>query len=522
MKKSLLIVAVLLTIAPIYLSAKESKRKEMSPAVLTVLIPHNLTIQKIELYYYQNILFKNTASNKPWKILSKEIAKGQNYQSFKIPIDRNPGYISIVLNERKNNNGSTLSLLDAYLIETGDSIEITIDTCLTYQVTTKINDDYLQYIYNNTGYTLSFSGKGSQKFECRYIADRNSALIKAPQFAFNSNGEYNSDNISIRALSHSLEILERYKRNISPMAYEILKADFIGAYKYRTWIRLWRDFQRTDTQNYLKVLQHELRYDTACNASGTALAISRTYANFIFMALFTYYSRSGQIGKMSDMYQIFKQRYGGIFRDRILTSFLIGNVGRLDRLDSLLKDAVNTIETDFYKKEILQAQEFLGRGKAAYNFSLPNEEGVFVSLSDYFGKVVFIDFWFTGCKPCKAFYQENLSKIEEEFKTDSNVVFITISVDRDRAKWIESVKSESYTSPRVINLYTGGMATSHPVIEAYKVSGYPRPILIDRTGKIYASSGRNLRNKEGIRTAILQALRNENSANPHGWGSRPE
>jgi Peroxiredoxin len=508
MRISLLIVGILLALTPSRLSANKSKEKEMSIAVVTVSIPKDLTIQKIDLFYYEFILFKNTTSNKPQQIFSREVAKERNYYAFEIPINNELGYLSLVLNDRKNGSGSAISLLDAYLIEAGDSIEIRIDTCSTYQEAMQVNDHYLQYIYNNTGYTLSFYGKGSKKFECRYLADRTSALIKAPPFIFKLNGEFNSDHVSVRAKKHSLEILDRYKKDISPMAYQILKADFIGAYNCQKWQRLWRDDQRTDEQNYLKVIQNELRQDTLCDVSETALAISRTYADFIFMALFTYNSRTGQISKMSDMYSILKQKYTGIFQSRLLTFFLIEHIEGIDVLDSLFEDALATMEGDIYRNEILHAQKYLAKGNTAYNFNLPNEEDKNISLSDYLGKVVFIDFWFSGCKPCKAFYQENLSIIEDEFKSDSNVVFITISVDVDKTKWIESIKSGDYTSKEVINLYTKGMATNHPVIESYKVSSYPRPILIDRAGKIYASSGRYLRTKDGIRKAILQALKN--------------
>ena len=47
-------------------------------------------------------------------------------------------------------------------------------------------------------------------------------------------------------------------------------------------------------------------------------------------------------------------------------------------------------------------------GKYAYNFNLPDTLSKRVQLSEFKGKVVFIDFWYTGCTNCVEFYKKRI------------------------------------------------------------------------------------------------------------------
>lgn len=127
----------------------------------------------------------------------------------------------------------------------------------------------------------------------------------------------------------------------------------------------------------------------------------------------------------------------------------------------------------------------------AYNFSLPDTNGEIVHLNDFKGKLVFLDFWFTGCGACKI-YARTLSEVHEAFKDNPEVVFMTISIDKEPKKWKKSVEGGQYTSTEAVNLYTEGKGSAHPLIEHYDVKGYPHPIIIDQKGTIYKSSGLRL------------------------------
>ncbi|MFT4203048.1 MAG: TlpA disulfide reductase family protein [Chitinophagaceae bacterium] len=63
--------------------------------------------------------------------------------------------------------------------------------------------------------------------------------------------------------------------------------------------------------------------------------------------------------------------------------------------------------------------------KPAPNFSLKNLEGKTVSLSDYKGKVVILDFWATWCGPCKMSFP-GMQLAVNKYKDNPNVVFLFI------------------------------------------------------------------------------------------------
>ena len=56
-------------------------------------------------------------------------------------------------------------------------------------------------------------------------------------------------------------------------------------------------------------------------------------------------------------------------------------------------------------------------GKAAPDFELPDLEETTVRLSDYRGKVVFLNFWATWCQPCRE-EMPSMEVLYKQFKRD--------------------------------------------------------------------------------------------------------
>ncbi|MDB0601306.1 TlpA disulfide reductase family protein [Tenacibaculum maritimum] len=123
--------------------------------------------------------------------------------------------------------------------------------------------------------------------------------------------------------------------------------------------------------------------------------------------------------------------------------------------------------------------EKLAKGVASPKFvNYENNNGKTTSLDDLKGKYVYIDLWATWCNPCK---QEipHLKEVEEKYH-GKNIEFVSISVDREKDynAWKKMIVDKKMTGTQ---LYAKG---DRSFMNAYRVSGIPRFILLDPEGNI--------------------------------------
>jgi hypothetical protein len=90
---------------------------------------------------------------------------------------------------------------------------------------------------------------------------------------------------------------------------------------------------------------------------------------------------------------------------------------------------------------IIKQLENVQIGKVAPEFSLPDTAGVSVSLSDFRGKYVLLDFWASWCPPCRR-ENPNVVKAFNEYK-DKNFTIVGISLDKDKSKWMKAIADDN-------------------------------------------------------------------------------
>jgi peroxiredoxin len=129
----------------------------------------------------------------------------------------------------------------------------------------------------------------------------------------------------------------------------------------------------------------------------------------------------------------------------------------------------------------------LSVGQPAPGFTLKDIEGKMVSLSDFNGKVVYIDFWGVHCGPCRLDILENSAKVHEKYKS-KNVVFLNICTDETEQPWKRAIASLKLNG---VNLITES-ANNSEVSKNYNIKSIPRYVVIDREGKIFSSSAQGL------------------------------
>jgi len=114
-------------------------------------------------------------------------------------------------------------------------------------------------------------------------------------------------------------------------------------------------------------------------------------------------------------------------------------------------------------------------GKPAPDFVLPDLADKSVRLSDYRGKVVFLNFWATWCKPCR----EEMPSMEVLYKNFEKDGFVVLAVSIDRVTTKKDIppfiKSMNLTFPVLVDSW--GQTDKR-----YKLMGVPETYVIDQQG----------------------------------------
>lgn len=139
------------------------------------------------------------------------------------------------------------------------------------------------------------------------------------------------------------------------------------------------------------------------------------------------------------------------------------------------------------------------RGQAAPNFTLRNTEGKKVSLSDYKGKAVLINFWATWCAPCKI----EMPWFVELHKQYAGQGFEILGVSEDDSH-VTRAQIAHFGQVHGINypLLIGDDSVSH---KYGGVEFLPTSYFVGRNGKVVAETA-GLASKDQVEANIKKAL----------------
>ena len=132
----------------------------------------------------------------------------------------------------------------------------------------------------------------------------------------------------------------------------------------------------------------------------------------------------------------------------------------------------------------------LAPGQPAPEIQLIDINGERVSLSDFREQVVYLDFWASWCKPCRA-EMPSARKLKQQF-AGKEVVFLYVSIDESEDAWRKAVEEENLKG---VLLFAEGPRSE--VAQAYNVKAIPNYFLINKDGTIGMSnpdrpSGKNV------------------------------
>lgn len=289
--------------------------------------------------------------------------------------------------------------------------------------------------------------------------------------------------------------LDTLKPVLTPGFYQYMMEDF----KYRTaYQKLMADKDSTvgpvdcirnieicnplalDNDNYMSTLRHVMLFIMPGRLSAMGQAEG---------SRFTYYDRAVALldGKVLNALLV------KLIAEQMKTNF-VRYRGMYDRYK---EDYLKSPYTEALDRVYEQASR-LAPGSVAPGFTLTDTEGREVSLSDFRGKVVYIDFWGTGCGPCMYEFKNAAPVLEEHFR-DCDVVFLKISQDRNEQVWKNTLSEFKIGG---INLRD---TPDQKVSKAYMVNGIPHYVLIGRDGKIINANAN--RPSMGVETLLEKALK---------------
>lgn len=115
------------------------------------------------------------------------------------------------------------------------------------------------------------------------------------------------------------------------------------------------------------------------------------------------------------------------------------------------------------------------RGNIAPNFTLETLEGEVLSLSDFKGKKIFINFWATWCPPCRA-EMPDIQKFSED--EDVIVLAINLTHTEDSLLTVDNfIQEKGFDFPVLVD-------ENGEVSELFRVQAYPTSYMIDTSGRI--------------------------------------
>ena len=135
----------------------------------------------------------------------------------------------------------------------------------------------------------------------------------------------------------------------------------------------------------------------------------------------------------------------------------------------------------------------------APNFWLEGDKKKTVSLSDYRGHIVYVDFWASWCQPCRKSFTW-MNKMQSLYGSEGlKIIAINLDEERDKAEQFLQKIPANFD----IAYDPQGMAA-----EAYSVQAMPSSYLIDKQGRlIHANKGFRGNDEDELEAKIRHHIR---------------
>lgn len=173
---------------------------------------------------------------------------------------------------------------------------------------------------------------------------------------------------------------------------------------------------------------------------------------------------------------------------------------QLEQVFGLFDEKVRESELVKEVRDCIELRQRIEPGRPAPEFTLARRDGSLLSLSDFRGKVVVLDFWASWCKPCRASFPW-VREFYKEYK-DKGVEIVGVSIDKNRASWEKALDEEQLPWPQVIDEW---VKDTYRVGGLFYVRAVPMFVIVDKEGKIVVRA--HMESKEELSAVVEKALK---------------
>lgn len=467
MKKLLILIVIALSLA----SCKQSNVK------ITGLV-HNPTSGEIEIFYYTDFIKHETESTIAG--LNEE-----NEFSLELPLDKNT-FVFMKMDERQY----------SLYLKPGSRLYIEFDM---------ENPDEKPHI------------SGDNVFESHFMVCYNNDILKEFNRGFIMNNAEELDAEEFTKLAEdikniSLDYLQNY------LNYDELDIEFINYHTHNinyqyynnllNYPAMHQHFNRLEElpelpENYYDILDIEGIINDEAIATGEYRNFLVNYLNYNMRI--KPFDRETMDNYFKYQYELAEEIFAGQSLEHMLASITVMALSRtgFEDAEEIYNNYISIASPGANKEVVKKQYELvlnLLPGNPAPDFTFAGLDGDLVSLSDFAGKVVYLDFWASWCGPCIReipFAKE----LKERMKEQENLVFLYVSVDDKEEAWRNAIENHGMEG---VHIHAGGW--DNLATKAYNVSGIPTYYVIGRDGNIFDNRPPRPSN-EKIDDVLLEALK---------------
>jgi peroxiredoxin len=423
---------------------------------------------------------------------------------------RNPNYPEIKLNIDERYINNLLVTYKAAVIEGTFRIDLDLERA---QVVTLNYGQHQAEVFLNPGKQVSFETDGftfreSMRFVGADKADNDCYKMYLNQFK----SKYSPfDMVQLKKGMYYYKVYPDIRDRMNDMEQigfksrtdsdRRMRKDFVESYNRSHEMSLSNEFMKymygkADFDWAGKMLLYHFAYKYKHNVSDSfrdfmyevevpndALLVLPEYREYIIgLVNYNYDLQNPGGGAYAGQYMMAKQMLSGESLALVQSYWLakaFKQGGDLSPIYTLYSDFIETNQYIAYNQPISDAYESASKyalGAPAPDFTLQTAEGNTISLSQYRGKVVYVNFWASWCRPCVN-KLNTLSDISQKYSSD-DVVFINVSMDRTRDAWINYLTTHNAFG---VNGYTAD-AYESSLVKLYDVKAIPAAFIINRNG----------------------------------------